>query len=113
MTVRNLRLRFCQSYQSSEATTEPNAAKQRVKQSGKRAEQQNRAPRVLDGEKEAHPVALACSAPPEGAERWTLRLLRDHLIEMQVVGSVARRRSGARRKTELKPWLKQCWFTHA
>lgn len=87
MTVRNVRLRFCQS---SEAASDTTAVKQRVKRSVKRAEQENRAPRVFDGEKEAHLVALACSAPPEGAERWTLRLLRDRLIEMQVVESVGK-----------------------
>src|ERR1700745_3301820 len=35
--------------------------------------------RRLDGEQEAHLVALACSAPPRGRKRWTLRLLADRL----------------------------------
>jgi hypothetical protein len=30
-------------------------------------------------------VALACRAPPEGRKRWTLRLLADRLVELQVV----------------------------
>ena len=34
----------------------------------------------LTGEAEAHLVALACSAPPEGATRWTLKLLREKMI---------------------------------
>lgn len=44
-------------------------------------------PRVpkLDGEKEARLVALACSDPPEGRARWTLQLLADKLVELQVV----------------------------
>src|SRR4029434_416906 len=41
--------------------------------------------RRLDGEQEAHLVALTCSAPPEGHRRWTLRLLADRLVELQVV----------------------------
>jgi transposase len=36
--------------------------------------------RKLDGEGEARLVALACSAPPEGRRRWTLRLLADRLV---------------------------------
>jgi hypothetical protein len=45
--------------------------------------------RRLDGEQEAHLVALTCSAPPEGHQRWTLRLLADRLVELQVVESVS------------------------
>jgi hypothetical protein len=41
--------------------------------------------RRLDGEEEAHLVALACSAPPEGHKRWTLRLLADRLVALEVV----------------------------
>jgi hypothetical protein len=45
--------------------------------------------RRLDGEQEAHLVALTCSAPPEGHKRWTLRLLADRLVEQQVVETVS------------------------
>jgi hypothetical protein len=45
--------------------------------------------RRLDGEQEARLVALACSAPPEGRTRWTLRLLADRLVELEVVESVS------------------------
>src|SRR5215216_349564 len=38
-------------------------------------------PRKLDGRGEAHLIALACSTPPDGQERWTLRLLTDHFVE--------------------------------
>src|SRR5436190_2564989 len=41
--------------------------------------------RRLDGEQEAHLVALACSAPPEGRKRWTLRLLAERLVQLEVV----------------------------
>ena len=50
-----------------------------------RAEQRNRKARKLDGAGEAHLVAVACSTPPEGAATWTLRLLRERLIELEVV----------------------------
>jgi hypothetical protein len=45
--------------------------------------------RRLDGEQEAQLVALTCSAPPQGHKRWTLRLLTDRLVELQVVESVS------------------------
>jgi hypothetical protein len=44
----------------------------------------------LDGAAEARLVQLACSAPPEGYEHWTLQLLADHLIELEVVETVSR-----------------------
>lgn len=43
---------------------------------------------VFDGEKEARLIALACSAPPAGRVRWTLRLLADRLVELEVVDAV-------------------------
>ena len=51
-------------------------------------EQETRKPRVLDGEAEAFLVALTCSAPPEGHARWSLRLLKDTLIEQQIVNAI-------------------------
>lgn len=46
-------------------------------------------PRRLDGEQEAYLAALACSAPPEGRKRWTLRLLAGRLVELELVESVS------------------------
>lgn len=45
--------------------------------------------RKLDGDQEAHLIAVACSKAPEGRARWTLRLLADKLVELQVVESVS------------------------
>jgi transposase len=45
--------------------------------------------RRLDGEQEARLVALACSAPPEGRKRWTLRLLGERLVELKVVDEIS------------------------
>jgi hypothetical protein len=39
----------------------------------------------LDGEQEARLIALACSEPPEGQARWSLRLLADRLVELEIV----------------------------
>lgn len=45
--------------------------------------------RVLDGRAEAHLIALTCSDPPEGRERWSMRLLADRMVELGHVGSVS------------------------
>jgi len=45
--------------------------------------------RVLDGAAEAHLVALTCGAAPTGRERWTLRLLADELVRLEVVPTVS------------------------
>lgn len=45
--------------------------------------------RMLDGEGEAHLVRLACSTPPEGQARWTLNLLAERLVELQVVETIS------------------------
>ena len=42
-------------------------------------------PKKLDGKQEAFVVALACSDAPEGRQSWTLQLLADKLVELQVV----------------------------
>jgi len=44
---------------------------------------------VLDGAKEARLVALCCGTVPAGRGRWTLRLLADKLVELQIVESVS------------------------
>ena len=45
--------------------------------------------RTLDGRAEAHLLQLACSKPPDGRARWTLALLADKLVELQVVDKVS------------------------
>lgn len=46
--------------------------------------------RALDGEGEAHLVALACSQAPEGRSRWTLRLLADRMVQLEYVDQVSK-----------------------
>src|SRR5437764_15007217 len=46
-------------------------------------------PRKLDGRAEARLIALACSAPPDGRREWTMRLLADRLVEVEVVDAVS------------------------
>jgi transposase len=47
-------------------------------------------PPVLDGAAEAKLIALACATAPDGQRAWTLRLLADRLVELDVVPSVSR-----------------------
>jgi transposase len=44
--------------------------------------------RKLDGKQEARLVAIACSPAPEGRSRWTMKLLADRLVELEVVESI-------------------------
>lgn len=58
----------------------------------------------IDGEVEAHLIAIACSDPPEGYERWTLRLLANELVALELVESISHVAVGAvLKKTNLSP----------
>jgi transposase len=45
--------------------------------------------RVLDGRAEAHLIALSCSDPPEGRERWSMRLLAQKMVELEHVEALS------------------------
>jgi transposase len=47
-------------------------------------------PREFTGREEAKLTLIACSEPPEGRDRWSVRLLADKLVEMEVVDSISR-----------------------
>jgi transposase len=46
--------------------------------------------RIIDGDGEARLVTLACSQPPQGSAQWTMQLLADKLVELNIVESVSR-----------------------
>lgn len=46
-------------------------------------------PRRLDGRQEAYLIALACSDPPEGRNKWTMQLLANRLVELKVVENIS------------------------
>jgi len=54
-----------------------------------RREHKNFKPRKLGGNEEAHLVALCCSKAPEGACRWTLRMLANKLVELDIVENIS------------------------
>ena len=72
-TVARIRKKFVQ--QGLEATV------QRQRPSGRQY-------RKLDGAQEARLAAVACSPPPEGQARWTMKLLADKLVELEVVEAI-------------------------
>lgn len=72
-TVERIRERFVE--QGLEATIDP--------------PRQSRPPQKIDGDVEARLVTLACSEPPDGRQRWTLRLLAGRLVELDVVESIS------------------------
>ena len=45
--------------------------------------------RKLDGDGEAHLVALACQKPPEGRSRWTLKLLADRMVQLEYIDQIS------------------------
>jgi hypothetical protein len=64
-------------------------------------------PKIFDGEKEAKLIALACSAPPEGRVRWTLRLLEEKVVELNIVDKASDNTIGrVLKKTFSSPTLK-------
>ncbi|HYA81762.1 MAG TPA: IS630 family transposase [Methylocystis sp.] len=71
----------------------------------------NSAPRrIFDGAAEAKLIALACGPAPAGRAKWTLRLLEEKVVELQIVESASDNTIGRTlKKTFLQPHLKQQW----
>jgi len=55
----------------------------------RRAQPPRPSQRRLDGDAEAHLIAVACSPPPVGRAHWTLRLLADRMVQLQYVDGVS------------------------
>ena len=75
VTVHNVRRRFAEKGLAAALHRHPQPA---------RPDQ-----RKIDGEAEAHLIALACGAPPDGHDHWTLRLLAQRLVALDYVQSVS------------------------
>ncbi|TRT45374.1 MAG: IS630 family transposase [Microcystis aeruginosa Ma_QC_C_20070703_M131] len=66
--------------------------------------------RKIDGEIEAHLVAIAGSQAPTGYNRWTLRLLADQMVVMGYVENISHESvRPSVKKNEIKPWLRESW----
>jgi len=67
-------------------------------------------PRIFDGEKEARLIALSCSAPPPGYARWSLRLLEEKVVELNIVDAASDSTIGrVLKKNILKPHRQEQW----
>ncbi len=65
---------------------------------------------LMDGHQEAHLVALACSQPPKGYRRWSLRLLASEMIRLEHIAEVSHVTiRNVMQANELKPWLREEW----
>ena len=73
-TVTRIRKRFCEEGLESALTERPRPGQKRK----------------LDERAEAHLVAIACTDPPQGHTHWTLKLLADKMVELDLVDSIAR-----------------------
>ena len=83
---------IAQEVQAGQATVE--RVRRTFVEEGLQAALERRRPRrlyarKLDGAGEAHLVATACSQAPQGRSRWTLRLLADRMVELEVVDSIS------------------------
>lgn len=66
--------------------------------------------RLLDGVQEAHLIALACSTPPKGHHRWSLRLLADKMVKLEYANELSYETvRQVLAENELKPWLREEW----
>lgn len=66
--------------------------------------------RLLDGVQEAHLIALACSTPPKGYHRWSLRLLADKMVQLEYANELSYETvRQVLAENELKPWLREEW----
>jgi putative transposase len=72
-TVNHIRKRYCQEGLDSAINEKPRSG----------------APPKIDGTIESQVTLLACSKPPEGKSTWTLKLLADKLVEMEVIESIS------------------------
>lgn len=67
-------------------------------------------PLKIQGEHEARLIAMCCSTPPEGRARWTMKLLANQLISLEIVESISPQTIlNTLNKNELKPWQKKEW----
>ncbi len=72
-TVRQVRSRYVQSGLEAAINEQPRSG----------------APRRISGRQKAKITALACSDPPEGRSRWTLRLIADRAVELELVDTIS------------------------
>lgn len=97
-TVRLVAKRFAETGQDVEATI------------GRKQRDLPPVPSRITGEIEARVIALACTQPPEGHARWSLRLLEKHVALTEDIPDLDHSTIGrVLKKTKLRPHLKKCW----
>ena len=74
-TVRNVRQRFVEQGLGA-------ALERKERQSPSRK-------RIIDGDREARLISIACSSPPKGRAKWTMQMLADELVILKIVDSIS------------------------
>lgn len=46
-------------------------------------------PTIIDGAVDAHMTTIACSSPPDGRSKWTLRLIKDRLVSLEIIDNIS------------------------
>jgi transposase len=94
-TIQRVRQRFVE--QCFEQALTPSSSRRRYQ-------------RLLDGVQEAYLIALACSTPPKGYQRWSLRLLAEKMVRLEYVHKLSYETvRQVLAENELKPWLREEW----
>jgi hypothetical protein len=94
-TIQRVRQRFIE--QSFEAALCPRPTRRKYE-------------RLLDGVQEAYLIALACSTPPPGHRRWSLRLLAHQMVQLEYANELSHETvRQVLAENELKPWLRKEW----
>ena len=86
-------LKISQALNIGQATVErvrQRFVKEGIESALSRKKQENRRAKIIDGEKEAYLIAMACGETPIGQAKWTLQMLADKMIELSYVEKVSR-----------------------
>lgn len=62
---------------------------------------------MIDGETEAEIITLACREPPNGYARWSVRLLTENVVELDILSAESREMVRRTLKTQLQPHLRK------
>src|SRR5512133_3065843 len=94
-TIQRVRQRFVE--QSFEQALNPSHSRRKYQ-------------RLWDGVQEAYLIALACSTPPKGYQRWSLRLLAEKMVQLAYAQELSYQTvQRVLAANELKPWLREEW----
>lgn len=81
---------ICQSTTFTVSEMSIKFSKIRMEAINRKKREQPPRPAIVTGEVEAHIIAINCSEPPEGRNKWTLKMTAERLIELEIVPSISK-----------------------